>query len=216
MRRLLALSLLALLTAVPAAAEFELSVYTGVQTSPHSNVKGNEPDGLGTFNFTAAWEGKSGEMPPYYGIRGTWWQPNNWGYGVEFNHAKVYADGKTKSENGFDRLEFTDGLNLLTVNVFRRFPLQTSRFLPYLGAGLGVAVPHVDVKTENSTTFEYQYTGPAVQWVAGVSYPVSDRWSVFGEYKGSYSQNSADLDGGGKIETNIVTNALNLGVSFNF
>ena len=36
------------------------------------------------------------------------------------------------------------------------------------------------------------------------------------EYKGTYSKNDVDLDGGGNLETNIVTNALNLGVSFNF
>lgn len=205
-----------LLLAAPAAAEFELSIYTGYQTSPHSVVKGDDPDGVGDFSFTAAWEGKSGEMPPYYGFRGTWWQDDKIGYGVEFNHAKVYADGKTRSENGFERLEFTDGLNLLTANVFRRFPDVSPRFTPYVGAGLGVAIPHVDIETDGSKTFGYQLTGPAVQWVAGLSYPMSESWSLFGEYKGSYSQNKADLDGGGEIETNIVTNALNLGVSFNF
>ncbi len=213
----LALCLTALVcAAAPAAGEFELSVYTGWQTSPHSTVDGDEPGGLGDFDFTAAWEGRSGEMPPYYGIRGTWWRSETIGYGIEFNHAKVYADDDTLDDNGFERLEFTDGLNLLTVNVFRRFPDQDRRWTPYVGGGIGVAIPHVDVKTDDNKTFGYQYTGPAVQWVAGVTYPVSDAWSVFGEYKGSYSQNSADLDGGGKLETNIVTNALNLGVSFNF
>lgn len=215
-RCLLSLLMLCALAAGPARAEFELSIYTGVQTSPHSVVKGDEPDGMGDFNFTAGWEGKSGSPPPYYGIRGTWWQSETLGYALEFNHAKVYADGETKSDHGFERLEFTDGLNLLTVNVMRRFPLDDRRWTPYVGAGLGVAIPHVDVETEDSKTFGYQLTGPAVQWIAGVSYPVSESWSVFGEYKGSYSQNKADLDGGGTLETNIVTNALNLGVSFNF
>lgn len=204
------------LVAPPAHAEFELSVYTGIQTEPHSVVKGDDPDGIGAFDFTTAWEGRSGEMPPYYGIRGTWWQNDVLGYGVEFNHAKVYADDDKREEEGFDRLEFTDGLNILTVNVFRRFPNEMRRWTPYLGGGLGVAIPHVEVETSGSKTFGYQYTGPAVQWVAGVTYPMTESWSVFGEYKGTYSRNRADLDGGGELETNIVTNALNLGVSFNF
>jgi lipid A oxidase len=215
-RGILSLVSLLALCAGPALAEFELSVYSGYQTSPHSVVTGDEPDGLGDFDFTAAWEGKSGSAPPYYGIRGTWWRSETIGYGLEFNHAKVYADSKTRGDNGFERLEFTDGLNIVTVNVFRRFPDLERSWTPYIGAGLGVAVPHVDVETEDNKTFGYQLTGPAVQWVAGITYPVSDSWAVFGEYKGTYSQNTADLDGGGTIETNIVTNALNLGVSFNF
>lgn len=203
-------------TALPAAAEFELSVYTGVQTAPHSVVKGSDPGGVGDFDFTAGWEGKSGEMPPYYGFRGTWWQTDTIGYGIEFNHAKVYADDETLADEGFDRLEFTDGLNLLTANVFRRFPGESRSWTPYVGGGLGVAIPHVDVKTAGGKTFGYQVTGPAVQWVAGVKYPLTETWAVFGEYKGSYSINKADLDNGGDLETNIVTNALNFGVSFSF
>lgn len=206
----------AVLTAGAAHAEFELSLYTGYQTAPHSTVDGNDPGGAGDLDFTAGWEGRSGEMPPYYGIRGTWWQSETFGYGLEFNHAKVYADDDTKDDNGFDRLEFTDGLNLITVNVFRRFPGEARKWTPYLGAGLGISVPHVDIETDAGKTFEYQYAGPAVQWVAGVSYPLSERWNVFGEYKGSYSQNNLDLESGGELETNIVTNALNIGVSFNF
>lgn len=204
------------LCASAAQAEFELSGYTGFQTSPHSVVKGEDPGGLGDFDFTAGWEGKSLTLPPYYGFRGTWWQNDKIGYGLEFNHAKVYADNETKRDEGIERLEFTDGLNLITVNVMRRFPGETRAWTPYIGAGVGISVPHVDVKTEGGKTFGYQYTGPAVQWVAGVSYPMTDRWNVFGEYKGSYSQNKADLDNGGTLETNIVTNALNVGVSFNF
>ncbi|MGB0660634.1 MAG: outer membrane protein [Mangrovicoccus sp.] len=216
---MLTLTLLALgiFTASAAKAEFELTVYSGFQTSPHSVVEGNDPGGIGQFKFTAGWEGKSLELPPYWGLRGTWWpDAKNIGYGIEFNHAKVYADDETREEEGFERLEFTDGLNLLTLNVFRRFQGETRRWTPYIGGGVGVAIPHVDIQTAGGKTFEYQYTGPAVQWIAGVTYDLSDSWRVFGEYKGSYSQNTADLDNGGELETNIVTNALNLGVSFNF
>ena len=205
-----------MLVAAPAAAEFELSIYTGWQTAPHSEVSGSDPGGVGDFDFTAGWEGNSFEAPPYYGFRGTWWRSDTLGFGLEFNHAKVYADAESLEESGFDRLEFTDGLNLVTVNVFRRFPNAPLGLKPYVGGGVGVSIPHVDVQSAGGKTFEYQLTGPAVQWVAGASFPVSERWSVFGEYKGSYSQNKADLASGGTLETNIVTNALNLGVSLNF
>ena len=200
--------------AAPALAEWEISVYTGFQTAPHSGVEG-DANGL-PFDFTAEWEGRPFEAPPYYGVRVTYWQNAAWGYGVELNHAKVYADDDTLDDNGFDDLEFTDGINLVTLNGYRRWQQEGRRWTPYVGGGLGVAIPHVDVEIGESETFEYQLTGPAVVWLGGVSYTLNDRWAVFGEYKGSYSMNEAELDGGGTLETDIVTNALNLGLTLRF
>lgn len=209
-------AVLLMVSAGPALADFELSAYGGYQTLPHSTVKGNDPGGLGKFDFTAGWEGKSFEAPPYWGVRGTWWQSDVMGFALDFSHTKAYADDETKSDNGFDTLEFTDGLNLLTVNVLRRFPMATHKWTPYVGGGAGITIPHVEVTTTGGRTFEYQYGGPALQWVAGVTYPLSENWKVFGEYKGNYSWVNVDLDNGGNLETNLVTNALNVGVSFDF
>lgn len=210
------LSLVAsLLAATPALAEWELSFYTGTQSAPHSGV--DLVDGDSTTEFTAGWEGKPFEMPPYYGFRAVYWQTDRFGYGVDFNHAKVYADDETLSDNGFDSLEFTDGLNILTANVFYRWKDDNRRYTPYVGAGIGASIPHVDVQpTGEEHTFGYQVTGPAVQWVAGASYDLNDRWAIFGEYKGTYSQNKAELDSGGTLETDIITNALNFGLTLNF
>jgi lipid A oxidase len=205
---------LVLLSALPAAAEVELSFYTGVQSAPHSGVSGDI--GGVPFDFTAGWEGKSFDMPPYYGLRATWWRTANLGYAFEVNHAKVYADDETRAANGFDRLEFTDGHNLVTLNVFYRWPEATRRFTPYVGAGLGLAIPHVDILVDGQKTYGYQVTGPVVQVVAGASYALNDTWALFGEYKGTYSSNEADLEGGGKLKTDLITNALNIGLSYRF
>lgn len=200
------------------ANEFELSFYTGFQTAPHANVTGNDP-GNGVdedVDFTPAWEGRPFDMPPYYGIRGTWWRNSTFGVGLEFNHAKVYADEDDAADNGFSRLEFTDGLNIVTVNAFRRWPEQFGDWTPYVGGGVGLAIPHVDVESDGGKTFEYQLTGAAVMWAAGASYPLSEKWDGFVEYKGTYSQNTAELDNGGELEVDFVTNAINLGLTFNF
>ena len=199
-----------------ARAEVELSFYGGVQSAPHSVVTVTGDPLIPDEEFTAGWDGLSFAAPPHYGIRATWWQDSNYGFGVELNHAKVYADDETRAANGYDVLEFTDGLNILTVNGFRRWQDGFAGFTPYLGAGIGVSVPHVEVTKDGSETFGYQLTGPAVAWMAGATYPINDRWSVFGEYKGTYSINSADLDSGGTLESNIITNSINFGVGFNF
>ncbi|KAJ57115.1 lipid A oxidase [Actibacterium mucosum KCTC 23349] len=200
----------------PAQAEFELSFFTGTQSAPHSDVSGNDPTGLGAFDFNSGWDGESFKPAPYYGFRAMWWQNENLGYGTTFTHSKIVADSADQAANGFNRLEFTDGLNFLTANVFYRWPEAQRRWTPYVGAGLGVALPHVDIDTGTSRTFEYQYAGPTVQVNAGISYALNDRWSIFGEYQGNYTSIDVDLNGGGSLKTDVITNALNAGVSLRF
>lgn len=216
MQRLLLITVASLALSGVALAEDQFSIYGGIQSAPHSGVTGTDPGGVGDFDFTAGWEGRSFEMPPYWGLRWTRWQTDRFGWGVDINHTKVYADDDTLADSGFSHFEFSDGLNILTVNAWRRFPDASATVTPYVGAGIGISVPHVEVTTSGGRVFEYQVTGPAVQWVAGASYSLNDRWSVFGEYKGTYSMNEADLGSGGTLETDIVTNALNFGVSFGF
>ena len=107
-------------------------------------------------------------------------------------------------------------MNILTVNAYRRWSSAFGDVSPYVGGGVGVSIPHVEVTNGSSDTFGYQLTGPAATWIAGATYPINEQWSVFGEYKGTYSSNTADLDTDGTLETDIFTNAVNLGLSFNF
>ncbi len=207
----------ALLLAAPttALAEVELSFYGGAQNAPHSNVTFEGDSEIADGDLFIAWEGKSFEAPPYYGIRATVWNSPTFGYGVDFTHNKIYPkEGELPAD--FQRLEFTDGLNTLTLNAYRRWNQQFGDFTPYVGGGVGVSVPHVEVITNTSRTEGFQITGPAATWIAGASYPINDEWSVFGEYKGTYTLNKGDLDTGGTVETNVITNAVNVGVSFSF
>lgn len=209
---LVALSLAAVMPAA-ASAEVELSFYGGAQSAPHSDlfISG---DPAYPAKTRVQWEGRSFDPPPYYGLRATYWASDSFGYGLDFTHTKVYSTADSRGSD-FTTLEFTDGLNTLTANAYRRFqPVYGIR--PYVGAGLGVAIPHVEVSNGTTSTFGYQVTGPAATVLAGATYPISERFSVFGEYKFTYSQNTADLDGGGTLETDIITNALNVGVSFSF
>lgn len=201
-----------------ALAEVELSFYGGWQDAPHSDVTVNDPVITGGVDetFFADWEGRSFQAPPYYGIRATVWTRPQLGYGVDFTHGKVYGTDETLADNDYDTLEFTDGINTLTVNAWKRWPGAVGDFTPYVGGGLGLSIPYVEVEKNGSSTFGYQVAGPAAAVIAGASYPVNDQWAVFGEYKFTYTQNEADLDTGGTIETDVITNALNVGVSFSF
>lgn len=168
------------------AGEFEFSGYGGWQSAPHSDVTVSD----GT-DFRAGWEGKAFSSPAYWGVRGTYWfeegQLNNLGISLDYTHDKVYADDQTLARSGWSHFEFTDGLNLLTLNALYRFPLETWRLTPYVGAGVGINVPHVEVTRASGKTFEYQFGGATLQAQAGLSYRITDNWSTFVEYKGTYS-----------------------------
>ena len=211
--------LLALMPAA-ASAEFQLSVYGGANTANASDVTLK----LGALSgeFEVDWFGDSFHRPPYYGVRGTWWLDNfnfpNWGVAVDFTHAKVKADLDDPAVGArFDRLEFTNGLNSLTLNGLYRMPLN-NRFSLYAGAGAGASIPHVEVETFPATerTFEYQVTGPVVQALIGANVNLAYGFSLFGEYKASYSWNDADLNGGGSLETDILTHQFAVGLSYTF
>lgn len=203
------------LATLPAQAEMGVSVYGGFQTAPHSDIEVSDaPD------FRAGWEGKSFEMPPYYGVRGTWWMDNlgqpNVGLSLDFSHAKIYADIKTLDASGWSAFEFSDGINLLTLNALYRMPIEGTKFVPYVGAGAGINIPHVEVTRGSGRTFEYQLGGATVQAQAGVAYDFTKNWSAFVEYKGNYSWVDVDIDSGASLKTNILTNAVNVGVSYRF
>ena len=114
-------------------------------------------------------------------------------------------------------MEFTDGHNIITLNIMKRWNDRFGSFTPYVGAGLGLALPHVDVTSANGhQTLGYQLTGPAARLTAGMKYDLTDDWALFGEYQFTYSSNKAELVGGGTLNTDIITNAINVGVSYSF
>ena len=197
-----------------ASAEMQFSAYGGVQGATGSNVKTS--DGA---DFDPNWSGKSFKSPPYYGFRGIWWlddfNKSNWGISLDYTHAKVYGDlSKTP---GWSHFEFTDGLNLLTLNALYRFQDPSRKWTPYVGVGAGINVPHVEVTRDSGRTFDYEFGGASLQAQAGISYQFSKHWATFVEYKGNYNfVNDVPIDSGDTLKTRVFTNAINFGVSFNF
>lgn len=217
-----------LLSAVPAAAELELSLYLGVQ-SAYSGTDTVRLPGAAAVRRDIDWEAKPLENPLYYGGRATWWTQNNFGFGIEGTHTKAIASRADRAALGVDKLEFTDGHNIITANVIKRWPgafERTPRFTPYLGGGVGIAVPHVDIKVTgaSSRTFGFETTGVALRGIAGLKYAINERWSLFGEYQVVYSDNDATIEADpavpgqtdGKLKTELFTHAVNIGISYSF
>ena len=199
-----------------ASAETIYAIYGGWQTSPHSQVSGIHPDTSLPYDTVFGWDGKSFEMPPYYGARVEWWN-GDWSTQLEFTHAKVYANPTDRDAVDFQRFEFTDGQNLFTVNRVKRWEGLSNNRTYYAGAGVGFALPHVDVLSDlGARTFGYQLTGPAVKVLAGARQPIKDNMIAFAEYQFTTSWNEGELTGGGTFDTRIITNALNFGIGWEY
>lgn len=202
----------------PAAAEdFQLSIYGGIFDTGTSKISGTDPSGVGAFDFDGKWVGSGGTTPPTFGIRGTWWQSDTTGYSLDFNRLQARADDATLAASGFSQLEFNDGINTVTVNARRRFPMGR-KWTPFVAGGVGVAVPGVDVQTSSTgdRTTEYQYGGIVAQFQGGVEIQVNDNWSVFGQYQMNVMDLDVDLDGGGDLNTGIISNSVSVGAGFSF
>jgi len=199
-----------------ALAESEFGIFGGAQSSPHSDVVNTKAN----TTFYTGWKAQSFTFPIYAGWRYTRWLDDDWAYAVNYAHTKAIStdQGSSSDKTGYTTLEFTDGANPITVIAMRRFSYRDIK--PYVGAGLGISAPHVEVKWSNSTytsakTFAYQYGGPVATVLAGFSYPYSDKWSVFTDFQMHYMKINAAIDSG-RLKTNLITNALNVGVSYRF
>jgi lipid A oxidase len=204
----------------PALAEMQIGVYGGMNgnfSSPATLHKGTLSD-----DRTMDWEGRSFQMPPYWGVQASYWfNPGaGWGVGLDYTHTKAYAPLNFAADPIYRHLEFTDGNNLLLINVMYRFaPIADGRLLPYVGIDAGVAIPHVEVKLKafpGQDTWEYQLAGGAGQVLGGFEYRLASAWSVFAEGKLSYSHLDTDLEGGGQLKTYLWSPQLLVGISYRF
>jgi lipid A oxidase len=159
-----------------------------------------------------SWDGKPFKSPIYYGVRvARWGATNRTGVMVDFTHSKTISrpdedvqlsgiinaapvPAKAKIGALFKHLEFSHGHNMLTLNGMLRLASLTPRISPYVGIGGGIALPHTEIQLtdEAKRSYEYQYTGPVAQALAGLELRLGST-SVFFEYKFSFADYTAPL-----------------------
>jgi len=220
----------------PALAEFQVGGYGGWSGSVDSDIHLSQPGGTNLTLNDVPWESEPFGTPPYWGARGTYWfnSAPNWGLMVDYNHAKVIADQgavvgvsgtrdgiklgpKDRVGNTFQVMEFTNGINEIFFGGQYRW--MHERWTPYVGFGVGFAFPHVEVRRDGSNqpyTYDYQVTGVAVEGLVGLEYHLTQHFSLFGDYKLSYSDNDASLKDGASLQTDILTNHVTFGLSYRF
>jgi lipid A oxidase len=222
-------------------AELDLSAFTGVALTQDNDLVLHQRGGTDlTFN-DVSYEGRDFEAPPYYGLRALWFPgaDSHWGFGAEFFHFKLYADtgdtvhvtgrrdglGVNDNERVDDTIEsfsLSHGLNFALGDVvYRWLPGQRGedflgRFQPYVGAGLGVTIPHVESNVGGNFHEEYQVHGPGVQGIAGLNFDLTRHWGLMFEYKFTYANLDSLEIPRGSVELTPLTHHLVGGITFSF
>lgn len=205
--------------------EILIAGYVGAPLFHRSNVHMTRAGGTDIELKNLGWDGDALYFPIDGGLRSVeYWKPG--GFMIDFMHNKAIArlgkgahgrklshpvieeveasgtlngqpvPARMKLTDVFERLEFTHGHNTLVFTPVLRLFNITPGIRPYVGAGAGFAIPHVEVWFPGETvrTNEYQYAGPAAQALAGVELRVG-KWSYFIEYKFTWASISASLTG---------------------
>ncbi len=229
------------LMAGSAHAEFDISIFTGVALTPDNDLDLHQVGGTDLTFHDVSFEGRDFETPPFYGARALWFQDENshWGFGAEFFHIKLYSqtgdtvhvtgqrngvgvDDNERIDNTVEQFSLSHGLNYALADVvYRFFPAQRGPgfpacLQPYVGLGIGAAIPHVESNVGGLFHEEYQLHGPGVQGLAGVNIDLTRHWGVMFEYKLTYA-NLGELDiPNGSIEITPLTHNLVAGITLRF
>ena len=87
---------------------------------------------------------------------------------------------------------------------------------PYVGVGLGSAIPHFESTVGGRFHGGYQLHGPGVEGLAGLNVALTRHIGLMFEYKFTYANfDSLDIPGG-SIEITPLTHHLVTGIAFSF
>jgi lipid A oxidase len=230
-------------TTFSARAEWLIEGFTGFSAGESSDLQLEQPGGTSLIFHNIPWEMHDFDEPMYYGYRVLYFpgRDSNWGFGLEFIHAKVYLDtsdsvrvtgtragtpvnGTESLGDTFEGFNISNGINYLTADVLYRFFLDKqhpesflSRFQPYVGIGLGITVPHPEPQLKGEPLrAKYQFGGFAAQAMAGVSFDITKYLLLYTEYKLSYAKFDDLSFTGGTIQMDLLEHHWVFGVGVKF
>ena len=224
-----------------AKAEVELSIFTGVALSQDSDLHLQQPGGTDLTFHDVSIEGRDFDDPPYYGARLLWFpsELSHWGFGAEFFHMKMYAqtdaivqvtgrrngvgvNDNERVDNTIQSFSLSHGLNYALGDIVYRWQPGhrgedfLGRLEPYVGVGLGAAIPHVESTVGGKFHEEYQLHGPGVEALAGMNIALTHHIGLMFEYKFTYANlDSLDIPGG-SIEVTPLNHHIVTGLTFSF
>lgn len=226
-----------------ALAETTGSFYLGTSHTSNSDVRIRQPSSGSDATFhSVSWDSESFKNPFYYGIRVNHFftERPNWGVGFDFTHDKVYArTGQVVHVDGtwnatpvnedapmsqrVQSFSISHGVNILALNVYYRWMLQTSqafprgRWQPYAGAGPTYYLLHPENTVNGQRNDEsFQGAGFGYQLLGGLQYGITQTVGAFIEVKRNSAKVEVDTASGGRGETKLQSLQLLAGASVTF
>lgn len=221
-----------------AQREIQFGIYGGGNGVFNADIHLKQPNGTDMTLKNVVWEGQPFDDPPYYGVRATYWPEKSPSLGVMLDyvhgkaisrrHDEVEQTGMRDGEKvpprepvsaTFTKIEYSHGLNFLTLNAVYRFRGLHRKFLPYFGAGFGIMVPHSEAARRGTSRenwdYRYEVSGPGFQALAGMEWRAKEtsRFHPFAEVKLGYGRNTTELYQGGWVKANLLAYQVAVGVT---
>ena len=208
------------LGAPPAWAEFQIGGYGGWSESFDSDIHLSQPGGTNLTLNDVPWESKSFHPPPYWGVTRHLLARQRSELGP---HGRLQPrqghrrPGRRGERHRVPGTASSSGPRIGSATPSRSWSSPTASMRSFFGGSISLDVRSLDAlcrcrrrlrlpacggaprawTAQSAHTFDYQVTGVAVEGLVGLEYHLTQRFSLFGDYKLSYSNNDADLKDGG-------------------
>ncbi len=226
----------------PAAAQWVIAGYFGTAATSRTFLHVTRPASQTAVRFDSVdYQGRSFNLPPYYGYRGAYFFPSPGWFGIEGEviHMKVYTqpDQIVPASGTIDgaavaaaiplgtlvqRFSLSHGQNILLVNAVLRHAFgecgdyRTARLVAVARAGAGPTLPHVESRIAGIGDERYERGAVAFQAAGGIEVLLWKHLHALAEYKFTRCRQAIDAAAGARIETLLTTHHFAFGASWHF
>jgi lipid A oxidase len=206
-------SLLAgLLIPLSACAQWNASAYIGKTHTADADLHVTHNPATSGLLKDIGFDDRSFRPPLYYGLRGGFLLKPTVGFEAELIHVKAFA--RLPPAIPIQQYNVSHGLNLLLGNlVLQREVVR--RLDVCFRTGLGVAIPHPEIRAFGQTLEQYEVHGVAMQLAAGVNFQLTRRMFWLAEYKFTTTKPRFEI-GSATIENTFSTHHIVSGIGFRF
>jgi lipid A oxidase len=204
--------LAALLVPLSAWAQWTASAYVGKTHTASADLHVTQVPGTAVVFKDISFDDRSFRPPLYYGLRGGYQLKPAVGFEAELIHVKAFA--QLPPAIGIQQYNVSHGLNLLLGNlVLQREILR--RLNLCFRTGLGVAIPHPEIRAFGQTLEQNEVHGVAMQFAAGVNFKLTRHVFWLAEYKFTTTRPRFEI-GSATIKNAFSTHHIVSGLGFRF
>jgi lipid A oxidase len=220
------------LTPLSAWGQWTASAYLGKTHTRAADIRISTRTDTDVEFENVAFDDRSFDRPLYYGLRAGYMFTRSAGLEGEFIHIKAFArvneavsfSGRLPAAGNISttiaprlvlaQYGVSHGLNLALGNFILKHEL-TERLAINFRAGLGIAIPHPEIRAFGGAFDEYLLQGAAIQLAGGGEFELSRRVFWLAEYKFTNTRQRYEL-GFATIENTFGTHHLVTGLGFRF